>query len=130
MKQLTCIIVGGGYAGINAIQAIHKDLLSYAMLVLLERLSPSERTVFVLREALCFDYADIADLIGKSEINCRKLISRAREKMGIDQHASVPAEGASEEWVGRFLHTEHNMIRGVYFIRNPDKLRLIEASYK
>lgn len=82
---------------------IHKDLLSYAMLVLLERLSPSERAVFVLREALCFDYADIAGLVGKSETNCRKLISRAREKMGIAQHASVPAEGAREEWVGRFL---------------------------
>jgi RNA polymerase sigma factor (sigma-70 family) len=79
---------------------VHRDLLSYAMLVLLERLSPAERAVFVLREALCFEYADIAGLVGKSEANCRKLISRARGKMGLVDDVSVPVEEASEEWIG------------------------------
>src|SRR5690625_3127718 len=54
------------------------ELLSYAMLVLLERLSPAERAVFVLREALSFEYAVISELVDKSEANCRKLNSRAR----------------------------------------------------
>ncbi|WP_053377550.1 RNA polymerase sigma-70 factor [Paenibacillus sp. FJAT-27812] len=82
---------------------IQKDLLSYAMLVLLERLTPAERAVFVLREALCFEYADIAELIGKGESNCRKLMSRARAKMGMAEDASVSIEEAGEEWIGRFL---------------------------
>lgn len=79
------------------------ELLSYAMLVLLERLSPSERAVFVLREAFSFEYAVISDLIGKSETNCRKLISRARGKMGITTEEALRTEAVSEEWVRRFL---------------------------
>lgn len=82
---------------------VRKDLLSYAMLVLLERLSPAERAVFVLREALCFEYADIAELVGKSETNCRKLISRAKGKMGISLDEAISAEEPGGEWVSRFL---------------------------
>ncbi|QOS98704.1 RNA polymerase sigma-70 factor [Brevibacterium sp. JNUCC-42] len=82
---------------------VHKDLLSYAMLVLLERLSPAERAVFVLREALCFEYTDIADLVGKSEANCRKLVSRARSKMGITSDELISAEETGGEWISQFL---------------------------
>ena len=82
---------------------VRGELLSYAMLVLLERLSPAERAVFVLREALGFEYPDIAGLVGKSEVNCRKLFSRARGKMGITPEEPIHAEVASEEWVRRFL---------------------------
>ena len=82
---------------------VQGELLSYAMLVLLERLSITERTVFVLRESLGFEYADIAVLVGKSELNCRKLMSRARGKMGITLDEPVNSDAASEEWVRRFL---------------------------
>lgn len=81
------------------------DLLSYGMLALLERLTPVERTVFVLREALDFDYPAIAEMTGKSEANCRKILSRAKGKMGIGEDDLI-ARGASVEaaWVGKFLH--------------------------
>ncbi|WP_199613830.1 RNA polymerase sigma factor SigJ [Paenibacillus alkalitolerans] len=82
---------------------VRRDLLSYAMLVLLERLTPTERTVFVLREALGFDYPEIAELLGKKEANCRKLMSRARSKMGISEEEPVAAEAVELEWVSRFL---------------------------
>jgi len=82
---------------------VRRDLLSYAMLVLLERLSPTERTVFVLREALGFDYPEIAELLGKQEANCRKLMSRAKGKMGISEDEPVAAEAVEQEWVSRFL---------------------------
>lgn len=82
---------------------VRRDLLSYAMLVLLERLSPTERTVFVLREALGFNYPEIAELLGKREANCRKLMSRARSKMGISEEEPVAAEVVEVEWVSRFL---------------------------
>ncbi|WP_159881091.1 RNA polymerase sigma factor SigJ [Paenibacillus puerhi] len=82
---------------------VHRDLLSYAMLVLLERLTPTERSVFVLREALGFDYPDIAQLLGKREANCRKLMSRARSKLGISEEERVEAEAVELEWVSRFL---------------------------
>ncbi|GAB6930549.1 sigma-70 family RNA polymerase sigma factor [Paenibacillus sp. JCM 10914] len=82
---------------------VRRDMLSYAMLVLLERLTPTERVVFVLREALGFDYPEIAKLLDKQEANCRKLMSRARSKMGISVGEPVAAEAAEIEWVSRFL---------------------------
>jgi RNA polymerase sigma-70 factor (ECF subfamily) len=54
------------------------DSLSMAALVLLERLSPLERAVFVLREVFAFDYDDIAAAVGRSEAACRQLLVRAR----------------------------------------------------
>lgn len=91
-------------AGYDSFEAtLQRQLLSYAMLVLLEKLTPAERAVFVLREALQFDYSDIALLIGKRETNCRKLYSRARGKMGILPDERISAEEASEEWVRQFL---------------------------
>lgn len=82
---------------------VRRDLLSYAMLVLLERLTPTERAVFVLREALDFDYPEIAELLGKQEANCRKLLSRARSKMGISDEETIATEAVELEWVGRFI---------------------------
>ena len=82
---------------------LRDDLLSYAMIVLLERLTPTERVVFVLREALDFNYNEIAKLIEKSEVNCRKLFSRASAKMGITSEELVRTENASKELVHDFL---------------------------
>jgi RNA polymerase sigma-70 factor (ECF subfamily) len=50
-----------------------------AMLVLLETLSPDERAVFVLREVFGFDYAEIADAVGKPAPTVRQVAHRARE---------------------------------------------------
>ncbi|MFP5114082.1 RNA polymerase sigma factor SigJ [Bacillaceae bacterium C204] len=82
---------------------VRNDLLSYAMLVLLERLTPTERVVFVLREAMGFNYSEIAELLGKREANCRKLMSRARTKMEISEEETVMAEAVESKWVSRFL---------------------------
>lgn len=59
-------------------EAERRDSLSYAFLVLMERLAPAERAVFVLREAFQYDYAAIAEMTGKTESNCRQLFSRAK----------------------------------------------------
>jgi RNA polymerase sigma-70 factor (ECF subfamily) len=53
------------------------DSLSMAFLVLLESLTPVERAAFLLREVFQYDYADVAEIIGKSEANCRQLVRRA-----------------------------------------------------
>ncbi|MBB3128279.1 RNA polymerase sigma-70 factor (ECF subfamily) [Paenibacillus rhizosphaerae] len=82
---------------------VRRDMLSYAMLVMLERLTPTERVVFVLREALGFEYPEIAELLSKQEANCRKLMSRAKSKMGISEGEPVTAKATEMEWVSRFL---------------------------
>jgi RNA polymerase sigma-70 factor, ECF subfamily len=57
------------------------DSLSLAFLVLLERLSPVERAVFVLREIFEYGYDDISRIIGKTEANCRQIAVRARRQV-------------------------------------------------
>ncbi len=79
--------------------AIRAETLSYAVLVLLERLSPVERAVFVLREAFDYPYDEIGAIVGKSEANCRQLASRARRHVG----ERKPRFEASRELVRRFV---------------------------
>ncbi|WP_407547667.1 RNA polymerase sigma-70 factor [Streptomyces sp. Pv4-95] len=57
------------------------DSVSMAALLLLERLSPLERSVFVLREAFGFGFDEIASAVGRSEAACRQLLVRARRHM-------------------------------------------------
>lgn len=57
------------------------DSVSMAALLLLERLSPLERAVFVLREVFAFDFPEIASAVGRSETACRQLAVRARQHM-------------------------------------------------
>ena len=52
-----------------------------AALLLLERLSPLERAVFVLREVFGFGFAEVASAVGRSEAACRQLAVRARRHM-------------------------------------------------
>jgi RNA polymerase sigma-70 factor (ECF subfamily) len=51
--------------------------LSMAFLLLLESLSPVERAVFLLREVFDYPYEEIAQVVGKSEANCRQIFARA-----------------------------------------------------
>jgi RNA polymerase sigma-70 factor (ECF subfamily) len=57
------------------------DSLSMAALLLLERLSPEQRAVFVLHDVFAFPFGEIAEVVGKSEAACRQLASRARRLM-------------------------------------------------
>jgi RNA polymerase sigma-70 factor, ECF subfamily len=57
------------------------DSLSLALLVLLERLTPLERAAYLLREAFGYEYAEIADIIERTEVNSRKLVARARKHL-------------------------------------------------
>ncbi|MFI1925501.1 RNA polymerase sigma-70 factor [Streptomyces sp. NPDC020377] len=57
------------------------DSVSVAALLLLERLSPLERAVFVLREVFAFGFPEVAAAVGRSEAACRQLVVRARRHM-------------------------------------------------
>jgi RNA polymerase sigma-70 factor (ECF subfamily) len=57
------------------------DSVSMAALLLLERLSPLERSVFVLREVFAFGFDEVAAAVGRSEAACRQLLVRARRHM-------------------------------------------------
>ncbi|MET8130897.1 RNA polymerase sigma-70 factor [Streptomyces sp. NPDC005251] len=57
--------------------AEQRDAVSLALLVLLERLTPTERAVYVLREAFAYGHREIADVLELTEPNCRQLYRRA-----------------------------------------------------
>jgi RNA polymerase sigma-70 factor (ECF subfamily) len=57
------------------------EALGFAVLVLLERLTPTERAAYVLREAFAYDYAQICEVIQVSEVAARQLVSRARKHL-------------------------------------------------
>ena len=59
-----------------------KDILSYSLLVLLDLLNPKERAVFILKEAFDYSHEDIALSLEISVENSRKLLSRAKTKLG------------------------------------------------
>ena len=62
--------------------AIQAESLSFAFLIMLENLKPLERAVFLLREVFEYDYAEIAEMVGKSEANCRQVLHRAHQRLG------------------------------------------------
>lgn len=55
-----------------------KDILSYSLMVLLEKLDAKQRAVFILKEAFSYDHEEIADVLDISVENSRKILSRAR----------------------------------------------------
>jgi RNA polymerase sigma-70 factor (ECF subfamily) len=72
------------------------DSLSMAFLVLLESLSPVERAVFLLREVFDYSYEDIAQIVDKSEDNCRQIFRRARQHVD-DHHTRYEASTERSE---------------------------------
>ncbi|MEH7382713.1 RNA polymerase sigma-70 factor [Bacillus sp. JJ1533] len=83
--------------------AIMKDTISYALLSLMEQLSPVERAVFVLREAFGYEYDEIAFMIDKEVTNCRKILSRARKKL--DYKDDINDLQVSQEKMGDLIHS-------------------------
>ena len=57
------------------------DEVSVAFLAVLERLGPEERAAFLLHEVFEYDYPEVAQIIGKSELACRQMIHRARPRV-------------------------------------------------
>ncbi|CAI6067835.1 RNA polymerase sigma factor SigJ [Cohnella sp. JJ-181] len=111
---------------------LREDLLTYGMIVLLERLSPSERIVYVLREALGFEYREIAHLIEKSEVNCRKVFSRASAKMGLSADEELaPPEADQQQWVHGFLDAlKQGNVNRVMTMLDPDVVLVADGGGK
>ena len=58
--------------------------LSIGMLVLLEKLTPQERAIFLLKEIFSYDYDELAEIFGKTTDNCRQILKRAKDHLGKD----------------------------------------------
>lgn len=80
-----------------------KETISLAFLVLLETLTPPERAVFLLREALDFSYDEIAPILGKSVAACRQIFHRAQQRLAAKQRPFVASREAEQSLVASFL---------------------------
>jgi RNA polymerase sigma-70 factor (ECF subfamily) len=65
------------------------EALELALLLVLEKLSPTERAAYVLREAFDYGYAEIAEILELSIVNVRKIVSRARKRLSAEQQERV-----------------------------------------
>ncbi len=79
------------------------DSLSMAFLVLLEELTPLERAVFLLREVFDYDYAEIAEMVGKEETACRQLLSRAKKHIAAHRPRFTPNREEHRRLLDRVL---------------------------
>jgi RNA polymerase sigma-70 factor (ECF subfamily) len=79
------------------------DSVSMAALLLLERLTPLERAVFVLREVFGFGFPEIAAAVGRSEPACRQLAVRARSHMEAGRPRFEADRQEREELAARFF---------------------------
>lgn len=72
------------------------DDLSLAFLLLLERLTPVERAVFLLRESFGFSHREVAEVVGKTEENSRQIERRARRRLA-EARRPAPADPAEHD---------------------------------
>ncbi|MER6955055.1 RNA polymerase sigma-70 factor [Streptomyces sp. NPDC000618] len=79
------------------------DSVSMAALLLLERLSPLERAVFVLREVFGFGFDEIAEAVGRSEEACRQLLVRSRRHMQAGRPRFAADSRERQELATRFF---------------------------
>jgi RNA polymerase sigma-70 factor (ECF subfamily) len=79
------------------------DSVSMAALLLLERLSPLERAVFVLREVFGFGFGEVAAAVGRSEAACRQLAVRARRHMDAGRPRFEADRRERDELAARFF---------------------------
>ena len=79
------------------------ESVSMALLVVLESLSPVERAAYLLRRVFDYDYAEVAAILGKTEPNCRQLVSRAESHVQARRPRFDPAPGEAERLTGEFL---------------------------
>jgi RNA polymerase sigma-70 factor (ECF subfamily) len=84
------------------------DSLSLALLVLLERLTPVERAAYLLREVFGYEYAEIAGVIERTEVNSRQLVTRARKHLEAGRPRFDADEAARDALLERFLAAAEN----------------------
>jgi RNA polymerase sigma-70 factor, ECF subfamily len=79
--------------------------LSMAFLLLLERLTPVERAVFLLHEVFEYPYAEVAGVLGQTEANCRQILRRARQHIAQERPRFDVSRTRQQALLQKFLET-------------------------
>ncbi len=97
------IITAGSQTAPAEEDAVMRESLSVAFLVMLERLQPVERAVFLLRQVFDYDYPDIAEFVGRKEAACRQIFSRAKKHLAEGQRQAAPSTEANRRLLQAYL---------------------------
>jgi len=79
------------------------ESLTQAFLLMLERLSPTERAAFLLRTVFAYDYSEIAEILGKTDAHIRQIVSRARLHIEQNRPRFHSSPQQAHELAERFL---------------------------
>ncbi|KAA0547106.1 RNA polymerase sigma-70 factor [Bacillus sp. BGMRC 2118] len=99
-----------------ALHVIKGEDVSFAFLLLLQKLNPVERAVFILREVLDYEYVAISHMLKRSEPTCRKIYSRVKKKFPIHQ----------EELEGTKTQANNEVIQNFVFALHQGNIERIE----
>jgi RNA polymerase sigma-70 factor (ECF subfamily) len=128
-------LVGSAVEGlISDPSGLHEvaDDLSVAFLVMLERLSPVERAVLVLKESFDYRYRDIAPVVQKTVQNCRQIHRRALSRLkGAGRPARALDRTGHERLLHRFLEaTRHGDVDGFLALLAEDVVSYADGGGK
>lgn len=100
--------------------ALHESV-SYALLAVLEQLSPAERTAFVLHDVFAMPYADIAGIVGRTTEAVRQLASRARRRIRHERPRFVASGDEHDGAVRAFAHAvAEGDLEGLVAVLDPN----------
>jgi RNA polymerase sigma-70 factor (ECF subfamily) len=83
-----------------------KETLSYSLMVLLEQLNAKQRAVFILKEAFSYDHEEIAEVLGMTVENSRKILSRAKEQLRSGD--TITPKKISSTYLDNYINVIHN----------------------
>ncbi len=97
------------------------DSLSVAFLLLLERLSPTDRAALLLHDVFDYSYDEVGRILGKSAAACRQIVHRARERVASGKPRFNATPEQVEQVTGRFLHAcSAGDLQGLMLLLAPD----------
>lgn len=96
------------------------ETLSMAFLVLLERLTPVERAVFLLREVFDYEYPEIARILVFTEANCRQILARARQHIADVRPRFDPSPEQRDKLVQVCRSVDTGDMQGLLALRASD----------
>ncbi|WP_406237384.1 RNA polymerase sigma-70 factor [Nocardia sp. NBC_01009] len=80
-----------------------RESVSMAMLAVMERLTPNERVVYVLREAFGYSHREVAEILDLTEVNCQQIYRRARQHVSTERSRTTVDAEAARRIVEEFL---------------------------
>lgn len=94
-------------SGDPRLAAERDEELACGVRMLLERLTPTERAAYVLREAFDYAYRDIASVLRLAEANARQVVSRARKHL-VSRRATITSSRDQERLLEAFITAAHD----------------------